>query len=98
MRKSISSAEHISLTGLYSAFWRYAEGARLKVVGSTALLVASQVTKLAIPWLTALAINTIQTNAAGSFGHASLLIGLIVLATLVSWAMHGPGRVIERTV
>ena len=55
---------------------------------------SSQLVKLAIRWLTAQAINAVQT--CGSAGTAALLILAIVGAVIVPWAMHGPGRVIER--
>jgi ABC-type multidrug transport system fused ATPase/permease subunit len=96
MRKIRSDSP--GLLGLYLAFWRYAAGARLKVVTSSALLVGSQLTKLAVPWLTAQAINAVQTSGAAGGHSAAVLILLIVAATIVSWAMHGPGRVMERTV
>jgi ABC-type multidrug transport system fused ATPase/permease subunit len=71
---------------------------RLHVVVSNTLLIASQVVKLAVPWLTAQAINALQVSGSGSIGQAAGLILLIVLATIVSWMMHGPGRIIERSV
>ena len=83
---------------LYRALWHYAKGRRLHVVVSHALLIGSQLVKLAIPWLTAQAINAIQLHGTGSVARAAVLILAIVLATVLSWAMHGPGRVIERTV
>jgi ATP-binding cassette subfamily B protein len=99
MTTSETSAEAPGLLGLYRAFWHYAAGARLKVVASSALLVSSQLTRLAIPWLTAQAINAVQTSGTGAAGlSAAALILLILGATVASWVMHGPGRVIERTV
>jgi ATP-binding cassette subfamily B protein len=99
MTTSESSAEAPGLLGLYRAFWHYAAGARLQVVASSALLVGSQLVRLAIPWLTAQAINAVQTSGtAGSGLSAAVLIMLILGATVASWVMHGPGRVIERTV
>jgi ABC-type multidrug transport system fused ATPase/permease subunit len=71
---------------------------RLHVVASNTLLIASQVVKLGVPWLTAQAINALQVSGSGSIGHAAGFILLIVLATVLSWAMHGPGRIIERSV
>jgi ABC-type multidrug transport system fused ATPase/permease subunit len=98
MNRTTRASEAPSLFGLYRAFWQYAEGVRLQVVGSSALLVSSQLTRLAIPWLTAQAINAIQVSGTGSAREAAVLILLILLATVVSWMMHGPGRIIERTV
>lgn len=98
MTRAEQASESPALFGLYRALWQHAEGSRLYVVASNFLLIASQLVKLAIPWLTAQAINAIQLDGADSITRAALLILLIVLATVLSWAMHGPGRVIERTV
>ena len=98
MNRTAEDLESAGLTGLYRAFWRYAEGARLNVAASSTLLIGSQLARLAIPWLTAQAINAIQVSGTGSARHAAVLILLILLATVVSWMMHGPGRIIERTV
>lgn len=36
---------------LYAALWRFAEGARGQLLGATALLTASQLVKLTLPYL-----------------------------------------------
>jgi ATP-binding cassette, subfamily B, bacterial len=86
------------LSALYRAFWTFAEGQRHKVIVSSSLLVGSQLVKLAIPWLAAQAINAIQLSGAQGLQQAGSVILLILLAACVSWALHGPGRVIERSV
>ena len=48
---------------LYRAYWAFAAGRRLHIAGASALLVASQVVKLASPWLAAQAINAVQVHA-----------------------------------
>ncbi|MEN3355680.1 MAG: ATP-binding cassette, subfamily bacterial [Betaproteobacteria bacterium] len=98
MNRTAHAIDSPGLLGLYRAFWHYAEGARLQVVASSTLLIGSQLSRLTIPWLTAQAINAIQVSGAGSARDAALLVVLILLATVVSWMMHGPGRIIERTV
>src|SRR3954452_7553210 len=98
MNRTAQAVESPGLLGLYRAFWQHADGARLQVVASSALLIGSQIVRLTIPWLTAQAINAIQVSGSSSVNHAAVLIMLILLATVVSWMMHGPGRIIERTV
>ena len=98
MNRTTLLAESPGLLGLYRAFWQYAEGARIQVVGSSALLIGSQLARLTLPWLTAQAINAVQVSGADSTRNAAVLILLILLATVVSWMMHGPGRVIERSI
>src|SRR5581483_6473295 len=83
---------------LYRAFWRFAEGNRGRVFGASSLLIGSQLIKLVIPWLAAKAINAVQLSGGQDLQHAGLLILLILLAAAGSWALHGPGRVIERSV
>jgi ATP-binding cassette subfamily B protein len=98
MNRTAQAVESPGLLGLYRAFWQHADGARLQVVASSALLIGSQIVRLTIPWLTAQAINAIQVSGSSSVNHAAVLIMLILLATVVSWMMHGPGRIIERTI
>ena len=86
------------LVGLFRAFWRYAEGKRRRSIVSSTLLVSSQLVKLCIPWLAAQAINTIQVSGLDNLQHAGGLMALILTASVLSWALHGPGRILERSV
>jgi ABC-type multidrug transport system fused ATPase/permease subunit len=86
------------IAGLYRALWKYAEGRRGTFVASVTLLVLSQVVKLGVPWLAAQAINAIQLQGADGLGRAGMLMGLVFLASVVAWLLHGPGRVLERSV
>jgi len=88
-----------SIVDLYRQLWRYAAGARGWLILSSTLLVASQLLKLTVPWLAAQAIDTLQHAVDGAGLRACLpWIGAIVAAGAASWMLHGPGRVIERTV
>lgn len=87
-----------SVGALYAAFWRHARGKRLHILYSSLLLIGSQLIKLCIPWLAAQAINTIQTSGVEHLAGAGFYMLLIILTVGASWAMHGPGRVIERNV
>jgi len=98
MNKAEPASASPSLWSLYRALWHYARGMHLRVVSSNALLIGSQLVKLSIPWLTAQAINALQISGTGSAGHAAILIVCILAATTISWAMHGPGRVLERSI
>ncbi|MBM7060118.1 ABC transporter ATP-binding protein [Pseudomonas sp. UL073] len=83
---------------LYRDLWRYAAGVRKLVAAAFALLLASQIIKLAVPWLTGTAINTLQQQGLNGLGSAGGWLALVFAATLVSWLLHGPGRVLERNV
>lgn len=66
--------------------------------GAMALLSGSQLLKLAMPWMAAQAINSIQSGARSGMPTAAKWIGAIIALNLVIWLMHGPARVIERSV
>jgi ABC-type multidrug transport system fused ATPase/permease subunit len=86
------------ITGLYRALWRFAAGKRPLIFASSALLVLSQVAKLAVPWLAGQAINAVQLSGTENLARAGWLMLAIFLVSIASWAMHGPGRIIERSV
>ena len=80
---------------LYRALWQHAEGVRGQLVGAAALLGGSQIVRLAMPWLAAQAINALQK---GQVAAAGRWIAVLMGVYLVSWLLHGPGRVLERNV
>jgi ABC-type multidrug transport system fused ATPase/permease subunit len=84
--------------GLYRNVWRHARGARLALVGSMLLLVASQLVKLAVPWCAAQAVDALQHGGPDMLARALAWIGAVLAACIASWALHGPGRVLERRV
>lgn len=83
---------------LYRELWRFAEGHRLQLLGAFALLIGSQLSKLAVPALAGTAINTMQAQGIAGAGKAGTLLALVFGATAVSWLLHGPGRILERNV
>ncbi len=80
---------------LYGALWRHAEGARGQLAGALALLGSAQLLRLAMPWLAAQAINALQRT---QLETSTLWIAALMAVYLVSWLLHGPGRVLERNV
>ncbi|UVE16929.1 ABC transporter ATP-binding protein/permease [Pseudomonas sp. LS44] len=83
---------------LYRDLWRYAVGMRKLAVLAFGLLLVSQLFKLAVPWLTGNAINTLQQQGLAGLGSAGMWLALVFGATVASWLLHGPGRVLERNV
>ena len=83
---------------LYRELWRFAEGRRVQLVSSFALLIASQLAKLAVPALAGTALNTIQSQGIAGAGRAGVLLALVFGVTALSWLLHGPGRILERNV
>jgi len=83
---------------LYRELWRFAEGQRGQLILSFALLIGSQVAKLAVPALAGTALNTIQSQGIAGVGRAGTLLALVFGVTALSWLLHGPGRILERNV
>ena len=84
---------------LYRELWHHAAGARGRLLLASAMLIASQLVKLAVPWLAAQAIDTLQ-HAAGAQALRGCLpyVAGVIGVYLACWSLHGPGRVIERSV
>lgn len=80
---------------LYRALWRHAHGVRGHMLGAAGLLSAAQLLRLTMPWLAAQAINALQQ---GSMETAGRWIVYLIGIYLLSWLLHGPGRVLERNV
>ncbi|MFT4269002.1 MAG: ABC transporter ATP-binding protein [Xenophilus sp.] len=92
-KTSASSAN--AVLAMYRALWRHAEGVRGSLLGAAALLGGSQLVRLAMPWLAGQAINALQH---GRIGGAGRWIAVLMATYLLSWLLHGPGRVLERNV
>ena len=92
-----SSANPVD-AGLYRGVWRYAAGARVAMLASMALLMASQLVRLSVPWFAAQAIDALQKGGPDSLGRALAWVGCVMGAAIGAWMLHGPGRVLERRV
>jgi len=84
--------------GLYRNVWRHAAGARLALAGSMFLLVGSQVIKLVVPWCASKAVDSLQAGGPSMMRHALAWVAGVLAAYVGCWLLHGPGRVLERTV
>jgi ATP-binding cassette subfamily B protein len=81
---------------LYREVWRLSTGKRGAIFLALSLLIAGQIVKLALPYLAAQAINAIQLAGPDYLRNASFYLAAVFGAYALSWALHGPGRVIER--
>ena len=86
------------LGALYRALWEHAAGARPLLLYAFLLLLASQLFKLAVPWLAGNAINQIQAGGLEGMSEAGRWLGMVFAAIVASWLLHGPGRILERNV
>lgn len=86
------------LARLYRDLWHFAGASRRWIIAAFTLLLASQLLKLAVPYLTGRAINALQQHGLTGVHDAGWLLLIIFVITLLSWLLHGPGRVLERNV
>jgi ABC-type multidrug transport system fused ATPase/permease subunit len=86
------------MEGLYKNLWRYAAGARLQLATCSFMLIGAALLELVSPWLASRAIDMLQKNEPGALVHAAYYVAAILLVSGAAWALHGPGRVGERTV
>jgi ABC-type multidrug transport system fused ATPase/permease subunit len=99
LEPAVPAASPTATSGeLYRALWHYAEGKRASIFWGAALLVGAELLRLSVPFLAAQAINALQTGGFDAMGKAARWVGLIFLASVCAWALHGPGRVLERNV
>ncbi|WP_447774565.1 ABC transporter ATP-binding protein [Variovorax boronicumulans] len=84
-----------AIRALYAALWHFAAGARAQLLGATALLASSQLIRLSLPYLAGQAINALQR---GDLPTAGRWIATLAAVYVGAWALHGPGRILERNV
>src|SRR5205809_4940093 len=85
------------ITGLYRALFRHARGRRHHVATFVGMLLVAQLIRLLIPYFFGAAVNALQENGVQDVRRAGMYMAWIVVAAVVAWALHGPGRVLERT-
>ena len=95
---SSSANPPLGIGFLYRELWRFAAGRRSTLMWAVILLIGSQGFKLAVPALAGTALNTLQAQGLAGLSQAAQMVALVFLATLASWLMHGPGRILERNV
>ncbi|CAN5159105.1 ABC transporter ATP-binding protein [soil metagenome] len=83
---------------LYSELWSLARGHRGKAALGFSFLLASQLLNLLVPFFSGRAINTLQRQGLPGMGTAGLWLSGVFIAALAGWALHGPGRILERNV
>jgi ATP-binding cassette, subfamily B, bacterial len=86
------------LVQLYRHAWEHAAGVRARMVAALTMLGGSQLLKLAMPWMAAQAINSIQVGGAAGLSQAGWWIAAILGLQVTVWVFHGPARVMERSV
>ncbi len=95
---SVAVVAPTPLVQLYRHAWRHAQGVRTRMVAALAMLGGSQLLKLAMPWMAAQAINSIQVAGPAGLARAGLWIASILGLQMTVWVFHGPARVMERSV
>jgi ATP-binding cassette, subfamily B, bacterial len=93
-----SPANNIGLVRLYKELWYFAHGKRWMLIGALLLLTAAQAVMLAIPVFAGKGINALQLGGIDRLSEAAMWLAGIIGVNLLSWALHGPGRILERNV
>ena len=83
---------------LYGELWRLARGSRHKLIGACVLLIGAQLILLLTPLCAAKAINALQLEGVGGLRSAGMWLSLVLVLAMMSWLLHGPGRILERNV
>jgi ABC-type multidrug transport system fused ATPase/permease subunit len=81
---------------LYRDVWVQLRGQRHVFVGAVVLLIAAQVVLLSVPYISGRALNALQLHGTAGFRDAGLWLSLVMGIACGSWALHGPGRILER--
>src|SRR5215831_1425423 len=89
---------HGGVVRLYRELWYFAHGKRWMLICALVLLTGAQVVMLAIPYFAGKAINTLQLKGAAGLSIAGMWMAGIIGINLVSWALHGPGRLFEQNI
>ena len=92
------SAATPKLGGLYFNMWRHAAGARLKLGLAWLMLFGAAVMELLSPWLGGEALNALQKNGTQALSTAAYYGVAILVAAVIAWSLHGPGRIGERRI
>jgi ABC-type multidrug transport system fused ATPase/permease subunit len=87
-----------SLADLLRALWRHAEGQRAVLLAAYALLIGAELLRLASPWFIARAIDRIQQQGLAGLREAGVDLALVFATIAAGWALHAPGRILERNV
>lgn len=95
---SSSSPRSRSVLYLYRELWSLIHGSRLTFLGAVLLLASAQLVLLTVPYVSGRALNVLQLRGWAGMGPAGLWLALGLTVSAVSWALHGPGRLLERNV
>jgi ATP-binding cassette, subfamily B, bacterial len=83
---------------LYRELWQLIVKERRRFLGAIALLVGAQLVLLGVPYASGHAINALQLQGPQGLREAGFWLLVMLGITAGSWLMHGPGRLLERSV
>lgn len=83
---------------LVSLAWRFAEGRRGTFLAFYTLSALGQATLLILPFLLGKIFDTIQRNPEDLLGELGVWMAAYAVLNFVFWAIHGPARVMERSL
>ena len=83
---------------LYRELWKQAKGSRGALIIAMLLLIGAQLVLLAVPYLVGKAFDVLQARGDAGSRDAALWLLAVLGATVASWLIHGPARILERNV
>jgi ATP-binding cassette, subfamily B, bacterial len=83
---------------LYRALWAHSTGFRGRLVTGMLLLASGQTILLAAPYLVGRAMNTLQVSGWAGLESAVMWLLAALGMSVCYWLLHGPGRMLERSV
>jgi ABC-type multidrug transport system fused ATPase/permease subunit len=72
------------------------KGERQVFIGAVSLLVGAQCILLIVPLLSARALDALQLHGGAGLRDAGFWLAMVLLLAVASWALHAPGRILER--
>lgn len=83
---------------LLSTSWKYARSERKKLVITYMMFVGANIIFSLQPLLLGWFVNKIQTDTTEVLKYAFIYIGVYISLKLLEWTLHGPARIMERTL
>jgi ABC-type multidrug transport system fused ATPase/permease subunit len=83
---------------LLSTSWKYARSERKKLVLAYLMFVGANIVFSINPLMLGWFVNKVQSDTSRILYYAFIYVGIYISLKLLEWCLHGPARVMERTL